>query len=119
MTLSVERDRVHQHRDDLFAELDRRAAVVFIHPARLGLNSLPVTKANLTWPIGAPFEDTLWLLQLMQVRMPERFPQIKFISSHLGGCLPFLMSGSMSSRPGLCPARNDRVQPPGCCGLTQ
>lgn len=31
------------------------------------------------------------LLQLMQARVPRRFPRIKFISSHLGGCLPFLM----------------------------
>lgn len=75
----------------LFAELDRREAVVFIHPAGLALGSSMVKNANLIWPIGAPFEDTLCLLQLMQARVPQRFPRIKFISSHLGGCLPFLM----------------------------
>ncbi|MEP9386780.1 amidohydrolase family protein [Mesorhizobium sp. KR9-304] len=77
--------------DGLFSELDRREAVVFIHPSGVSLASSIVTNAHLDGPIGSPFEDTVCALQLIQARVPERFPGIKFISSHLGGCLPFLM----------------------------
>ena len=76
--------------DTLFAELDRREAVLFIHPVGLGADSPVIAQAQLTWPIGAPIEDTLCVLQLLQARIPERFPRIKFISAHLGGCLPLL-----------------------------
>lgn len=77
--------------DGLFSELDCREAVVFIHPSGVSLASSIVTNSHLDGPIGSPFEDTVCALQLIQARVPERFPGIKFISSHLGGCLPFLM----------------------------
>lgn len=76
--------------DGLFSELDRRGAVVFIHPGGVGLASSLVTNSRLDGPLGSPFEDTICALQLIRAGVPERFPGIKFISSHLGGCLPFL-----------------------------
>jgi len=48
--------------NELFAEPDRRAAVVFIHPSG---HIPPVETARLTWPNGAPFEETLCVLQLI------------------------------------------------------
>ncbi|CAN1724231.1 6-methylsalicylate decarboxylase [Hyphomicrobium sp. 1Nfss2.1] len=77
--------------DGLFSELDGREAVVFIHPSGVSLASFIVTNSHFDGPLGSPFEDTVCALQLIQARVPERFPRIKFISSHLGGCLPFLM----------------------------
>lgn len=77
--------------DGMFSELDRRGAIVFIHPGGVGLASSLVTNSKLDGPLGSPFEDAVCALQLIQAGVPGRFPGIKFISSHLGGCLPFLM----------------------------
>lgn len=73
---------------DFFAELDRREAVLFIHPSGSSVHSAAI--ADFTWSIGAPFEDMLCLLQLVKADIPRRYPHIKIISAHLGGCAPFL-----------------------------
>ncbi len=78
------------HFDPLFAELDRRQAVLFVHPAGTGLHAPAIERARFTWSIGAPFEDMLCLLQLAQAQVPARFPHVKIISAHLGGCASFL-----------------------------
>jgi 6-methylsalicylate decarboxylase len=77
--------------DPLYAELDRRRAILFVHPTGVSACSSCITQAGLTWPIGAPFEDTLCLLEMMKAGIPRRYPNIKVIISHLGGTLPFLM----------------------------
>ena len=46
---------------------------------------------GLTWPIGAPIEDTISATQLIFKGIPERYPRIKIINSHLGGALPMLL----------------------------
>jgi aminocarboxymuconate-semialdehyde decarboxylase len=76
--------------DGFFAELNRRKAVLFIHPigGSLGLQLIESTK--LVWPVGAPLEDTVCLLQFMQANFPSRFLDIKIILPHLGGFAPFL-----------------------------
>jgi predicted TIM-barrel fold metal-dependent hydrolase len=86
--------------DPLYAELDRRHAVLFIHPAGMACGSSSIKKANLTWPLGAPFEDTLCALELMQAGFTTRFPNVRAIVPHLGGTLPFLSErlGQMSAR---------------------
>ncbi len=75
---------------EFFAELNRRKAVLFLHPMgeNPGLQLIESTK--LTWPIGAPLEDTICMLQFMQANIPDRFPDIKIILPHLGGFAPFL-----------------------------
>ncbi|HUY14012.1 MAG TPA: amidohydrolase family protein [Terriglobia bacterium] len=75
----------------LFAELNRRRAVLFIHPVGIGACSPCIVGAGLTWPVGAPFEDTICALELMKANIPARYPNLKIILSHLGGTLPFLM----------------------------
>jgi 6-methylsalicylate decarboxylase len=77
--------------DPLYAELDRRRAILFIHPTGVSACSSCITQWGLTWPVGAPFEDTVCLLQMMKAGIPTRFPNIKIIISHLGGTLPFLI----------------------------
>ena len=76
--------------DGFFAELNRRKAVLFIHPTGGGLGSQLIETTKLVWPVGAPLEDTVCLLQFMQANFPERFPDIKIIIPHLGGFAPFL-----------------------------
>jgi predicted TIM-barrel fold metal-dependent hydrolase len=76
--------------DEFFAELNRRKAVLFIHPMGGAVGSKLIESTNLTWPIGAPLEDTICMLQFMQANFPSRFPDIKIIIPHLGGFAPFL-----------------------------
>jgi len=76
--------------DKFFAELNRRKAVLFIHPIGGGLGSQLIQSTKLVWPVGAPLEDTVCLLQFMQADFPIRFPDIKIILPHLGGFAPFL-----------------------------
>ena len=76
--------------DEFFAELNRRKAVLFIHPTGGALGSQLIESTKLIWPVGAPLEDTVCLLQFMQANFPARFPDIKIILPHLGGFAPFL-----------------------------
>jgi predicted TIM-barrel fold metal-dependent hydrolase len=76
--------------DGFFTELNHRKAVLLIHPAGIGAGSKLIDSAKLTWPIGAPLEDTICMLQFMQADFPRRFPDIKIILPHLGGFAPFL-----------------------------
>ena len=78
--------------DEFFAELNRRKAILFIHPMGGSAGSPLIESTKLTWPIGAPLEDTICMLQFMQANIPSRFPDIKIILPHLGGFAPFLMA---------------------------
>jgi predicted TIM-barrel fold metal-dependent hydrolase len=76
--------------EPVFAELDRRAAVVFLHPPGFACESRPIVESGLTWWLGAPVEDAVCALQLLKAGFPQRYPQLKIILPHLGGFLPFL-----------------------------
>jgi predicted TIM-barrel fold metal-dependent hydrolase len=78
--------------DGFLTELNRRKAVLFIHPIGGSAGSPLIESTKLTWPIGAPLEDTICMLQFMQGNIPSRFPDIKIILPHLGGFAPFLMA---------------------------
>jgi predicted TIM-barrel fold metal-dependent hydrolase len=78
--------------DGFFAELNRRKAVLFIHPMGNSAGSELIESTSLTWPIGAPLEDTVCMMQFMQANIPSRFPDVKIILPHLGGFAPFLMA---------------------------
>ena len=75
--------------EPIYSELDRREAVVFIHPCYP-----PGTEAE-GWDIPRmlidyPFETTRVAVNLILKGVLNRFPNIKFILSHAGGTLPFL-----------------------------
>jgi aminocarboxymuconate-semialdehyde decarboxylase len=77
--------------DPVYEELNRRAGVLFVHPIGHSCDSSLLDETNLTWPLGAPFEDTAAALQLIQTGFLQKFPKIKVIMPHLGGTLPFLV----------------------------
>jgi 6-methylsalicylate decarboxylase len=77
--------------EPLYAELNRRGAVLYIHPAGVSACSPLIADYGLTWPIGAPIEDTISATQLIFKGIPVRYPHIKIINSHLGGALPMLL----------------------------
>jgi aminocarboxymuconate-semialdehyde decarboxylase len=93
--------------DEMFAELNRRKAVLFIHPTGGSVGSQLLETTNLTWPIGAPLEDTTCLLQFMQANIPSRFPDMKVIIPHLGGFAPFLTARLDQLKPRFLPGSSE------------
>jgi predicted TIM-barrel fold metal-dependent hydrolase len=75
--------------DPLLAEMDRRGAVVFVHPARPALVDTLSTKI---WAsiIEYTFETTRVAAFLIYNEFMRKYPNIKWILAHAGGCLPYL-----------------------------
>jgi len=72
--------------DALFAELDRRGSVAFVHPAELPGPPVPGLP-----PFVADFllDTTRAAYRLVQSGVPRRFPNLKIILSHAGGFVPY------------------------------
>jgi predicted TIM-barrel fold metal-dependent hydrolase len=75
--------------DDLFAELDRRGTVVFVHPT--------MPKSSEAMPLDVPgfaaeftFDTSRAALNLIWTGTAERYPAVRYILSHAGGTTPFL-----------------------------
>jgi 6-methylsalicylate decarboxylase len=77
--------------EPIFAELDRRGAVLYLHPAGNSACTPLIKDFSLTWMVGAPVEDTISIMQLITRGIPSRYPKIKIINSHLGGAVPMLL----------------------------
>jgi 6-methylsalicylate decarboxylase len=77
--------------EPIFAELNRRRAVLYLHPAGNSACSPLIGSYHLTWMVGAPVEDTISIMHLITHGIPTRYPDIKIINSHLGGALPMLL----------------------------
>jgi 6-methylsalicylate decarboxylase len=70
----------------LWAELDRRAAVVFIHPAK---PQIPIIE-DIPGPIvDYPFDTTRTAVQLVLSGVVARSPRVRIILSHAGGFVPY------------------------------
>jgi predicted TIM-barrel fold metal-dependent hydrolase len=70
----------------LWAELDRRAAVVFVHPAK---PAIPVIEGMPGPIVDYPFDTTRAAVQLVLNGVVTRSPRVKIILSHAGGFLPY------------------------------
>ena len=90
-TTVLGRALVEPEYEPVFAELNRRKAVLYLHPAGNGACSPLISDYHLTWMVGAPVEDTVSVMQLITHGVPTRYPDIKLINSHLGGALPMLL----------------------------
>ncbi|MDH6422282.1 amidohydrolase family protein [Aurantimicrobium minutum] len=75
----------------IWAELNRRGTVLYVHPAGESVQSLLIKDAPMTWMVGAPVEDTVSIVDMIINGIPSLYPNIKIINSHLGGALPMLM----------------------------
>jgi predicted TIM-barrel fold metal-dependent hydrolase len=73
--------------EPLFAELDRRGAYVFVHPA---LPPFPLPLDHPVWLYEFPFDTTRAIANLIYGGTFERHPRIRFQFAHLGGTAPFL-----------------------------
>lgn len=72
--------------ETLWAELDRRGANVFIHPAQPPMDLLPGTPAPLADYV---FDTTRSALNLVLNGVMSRYPNVRVILSHGGGFLPY------------------------------
>lgn len=78
----------HPDFEPLFAELDRRQAVVFTHPQ--GLPADPGSPAGLdTAVLDFLYETSTMALNLVATGTLDRYPDVKIILSHGGGFLPY------------------------------
>jgi aminocarboxymuconate-semialdehyde decarboxylase len=69
--------------EPLWAELDQKAALLFIHPTGIGAGARLLQEHNLTWPIGAPVEDTMAIGHLMGAGITRRYPNVRIAVCHL------------------------------------
>lgn len=79
----------HPSLEPIWAELDRRAATVLVHPT----NPVDRTQisADVTQPlIDYPHETTRTAVDMITARTLLRYPDVKVILSHAGGTLPYL-----------------------------
>ena len=74
---------------DLYAELNRRKAVVFVHPNTLPDAMLPKTKVTPAI-MEFVFDTTRAVANLIYSRTLRRYPDIHFIFPHAGGTVPYL-----------------------------
>ncbi len=77
--------------EPVFQEMDRRGTTLFVHPAGKSAFSSLIAESGLTWPIGAPIEDTIAATQLIARNFPLRYRDLHVILCHLGGALPLLL----------------------------
>ncbi len=74
--------------EPFWAELNRRKAVVFLHP--LGTGGPLMDAYSLAWMMGGCVEDTVTGLRLAMSGLPSRYRDLDIIVPHLGGTIPFL-----------------------------
>lgn len=76
--------------EELMAELNRREAVVFVHPnIHATSQQLDLTETP-GWVLEFLCDTTRAALNLILSGATERYPRIRFILSHSGGFLPFI-----------------------------
>src|SRR5690349_13961073 len=75
--------------DPLYAEANRLGAILHIHPTDpVGVEAM--TDFWLMPLVGFLFDTTLAAAKLVFAGVPERYPNITWILSHLGGAIPYL-----------------------------
>jgi predicted TIM-barrel fold metal-dependent hydrolase len=79
----------HPDDDELYAELDRRKAVVFLHPLRNQAQNMP----EYSYPSGMTelvLDTTRAVHNMLWNGTFAKFPDIRWIMPHGGGTIPFL-----------------------------
>jgi predicted TIM-barrel fold metal-dependent hydrolase len=74
--------------EPFWQELDRRKAVVFVHPTKPGYEIQGLPPGVLEFV----FDTTRTVASLLFSGTTRRFPKIRFIFSHAGGTIPFVSS---------------------------
>jgi predicted TIM-barrel fold metal-dependent hydrolase len=80
----------HPEENELYAELDRRCAVVFVHPQRPSAQNMP----QYAFPAGyteLTFDTTRAITNMLYTGILAKYPNIRWIMPHMGGVTPFLL----------------------------
>jgi 6-methylsalicylate decarboxylase len=77
--------------EPIYAEMNRRSAILFVHPADSGILSPLINDYNYRAAVGTSLEDAVFVLHAIARQIPYRYPNIKFIVPHLGGPIPMLL----------------------------
>lgn len=83
--------------DPLLAALDDRGALVFVHPGEppaASRSTLPLPDFLLEFP----FETTRAVTTMITAGVPIRYPNLRILLAHAGGCTPFLATRLGSPR---------------------
>lgn len=75
--------------DELYAELEKRNAVVYVHPTD-PIAGNPLGSEIPTFLMEVTFETARVIFNLLYRGVLERYPGIRWIFSHAGGALPYL-----------------------------
>jgi predicted TIM-barrel fold metal-dependent hydrolase len=89
--------------EPLWAELDARSALVFVHPTAPPLQMLDGLPSPL---LDFPFDTTRTALHMAVHGVLRRHPRVRVILSHAGGFVPFVatrLAGAAMFHPGVTP----------------
>lgn len=75
----------------VFAEMNRRAALLVLHPSVNGVQSPLLTDWHLETSAGPLLEDVTVALQLIAANIPVRYPRLRIVVPHLGGGLATML----------------------------
>ena len=72
--------------------MNRRDAVLFVHPAGSGICSPFIVDYHYRGSVGTSLEDATFVLHMIAKQIPFRYPKIKFVSVESGiGWIPFML----------------------------
>ena len=78
--------------EDLWAELNRRRCVVYVHPVGTHSSSHPgMSEYGLHTAYGSSLQLAVAATRLVYAGIPQRYPDLSFIFAVCGGVLPFLL----------------------------
>ncbi len=78
--------------EPIWAEIDRRALPVLVHPGEPpGTDLMDLRRYDLSWSVGFMFDTTLAITRMIFDGFLDRFADLKLIAAHGGGALPYLV----------------------------
>jgi aminocarboxymuconate-semialdehyde decarboxylase len=76
----------------IWAEIDRRALPVLVHPGEPpGADLMDMGSYDLSWSVGFMLDTTLAITRMIFDGFLDRYPNLKLIAAHGGGTLPYLV----------------------------
>jgi aminocarboxymuconate-semialdehyde decarboxylase len=76
----------------IWAEIDRRALPVLVHPAEPpGADLMDLGSYDLSWSVGFIFDTTLAVTRMVFDGFLDRYPNLKLIVAHGGAALPYVI----------------------------
>ena len=100
----------HSDESELYAELDRRRAVIFLHPQRPPARNMP----SYSFPAGyteLTFDTTRAVTNMLYNGTFAKYPNIRWIMPHMAGVTPFLLFrlSGLDDDPKICERSPDGV----------